>query len=246
MRLSRSGIGLSLLVHALAVCALMRAVWHTPQRSAEPVLPGEIVWLAAPSPCQPRLRTDRRQPDRATHRQTTLGSETPRSARPAFPAGEPHRAAGRDRRAVRSVPSRAAHPNTEQSFALPTSPKRAGAPPLTFSRTAHAPTRAARLRSPARSRSSERSTSPSAFAAANAGLVRRSPCSIRLPRDARGWPKSRAASTASTGSRTTATCSASRPSALRSWVCPSRPSRRPPARGGRPARTCSSRPSRRT
>lgn len=54
MRLWRSGIGLSLLVHALVLCGLLRAFWGTPKRSAAPALQAAIVWLAPePAPSAP-------------------------------------------------------------------------------------------------------------------------------------------------------------------------------------------------
>jgi hypothetical protein len=47
MRLSRPGIGWSLLLHALALCGVMQAVRHTPQY-APPPPKSAIVWLAQP------------------------------------------------------------------------------------------------------------------------------------------------------------------------------------------------------
>jgi hypothetical protein len=82
MRLSRSGIGLSLLVHALAVCALMQAVWQTPQRSADRVLQGEIVWLGAkPAPAAPEERPAPTQPGHGLADDSRIGSAPVRSRR---------------------------------------------------------------------------------------------------------------------------------------------------------------------
>jgi hypothetical protein len=50
MRQSRPGIGLSLLLHALALYGLMHAAWHAPRRAQ---LQATIVWLAAPELAAP-------------------------------------------------------------------------------------------------------------------------------------------------------------------------------------------------
>src|SRR5512144_553897 len=86
MRLWRSGIGSSLLVHALAVCGLLRAVSQTPQRPAAPVLQGEIVWLGAePAPAAP---DERPAPSEPTARSTdsSRSGDAPLAARPPRPA----------------------------------------------------------------------------------------------------------------------------------------------------------------
>jgi hypothetical protein len=86
MRLSRSGIGLSLLVHALAVCTLMQAVWRTPQRSPAPVLLGEIAWLGVePEPAAPEERPAASEPTARSADHSRSGDESGR-ARPSRPA----------------------------------------------------------------------------------------------------------------------------------------------------------------
>jgi hypothetical protein len=111
MRLSRSGIGLSLLFHALAIGGAMRVAWRTPQPSMPPVLQGTIVWLAAPPPppptAEPTATAEAAIPD-AVDRARAEGP-TPRSGR----------AARADRR---SEPAAAPAP------ALPATPPPATAP----------------------------------------------------------------------------------------------------------------------
>jgi len=96
MRLSRSGIGLSLLLHALAFWGVMQAVWHAPQRqSTAPLLQAAIVW-SLPSELAP-------QP---------APTERPATAEPAVGSEDTSRAEGPARRSERTVrPSRTPPPD---------------------------------------------------------------------------------------------------------------------------------------
>jgi len=89
MRLSRSGIGLSLLLHALAFWGVMQAVWHAPrqQHPSSPVLQGAIVWLAEPelAPAPPPKE------ERRATAEPTIGSEG--TAHPEGPARSSERPA---------------------------------------------------------------------------------------------------------------------------------------------------------
>src|SRR6185295_2279385 len=65
MRLSRSGIGLSLLFHALAFWGVTRAVWRTPQLPTPQALQATIIWLApelAPAPPSTAVRPATTEP----------------------------------------------------------------------------------------------------------------------------------------------------------------------------------------
>ena len=61
MQPSRPGIGLSFLLHALALCGVMRGVWHTP-RYSPPARQAGIVWLAPPEPAPGPQPTEDRPP----------------------------------------------------------------------------------------------------------------------------------------------------------------------------------------
>ena len=66
MRLSRPGIGWSLLLHALALCGVMQAVWHTSRYA--PLAPqSAVVWLAQPESAPAPQPTEERPAATAEH-----------------------------------------------------------------------------------------------------------------------------------------------------------------------------------
>jgi hypothetical protein len=111
MRLWRSGIGLSLLAHALAVCGLMRVVWHTPQRPVAPVLQGEIVRLGAePEPAAPEERPAPSEPTARSADDSRSGGAPGRRAR-----SQPANRTPPEAVVAPSAPSPAVSPDTTPS-----------------------------------------------------------------------------------------------------------------------------------
>jgi len=109
MRLWRSGIGLSLLIHALAICGLLRVVWQTPQRPAAPVVQGEIVWLGAqPAPAAPEERLAPPEP-------TAKSADSSRSGDAPLPERPPQNRTAPAAVLAPSVQSPAASPATTPS-----------------------------------------------------------------------------------------------------------------------------------
>ena len=210
MRLSRSGIGLSLVVHALAVCGLMRAVWQTPAaRGVTGAARRDRLASSRALADGTRRATGAAQPPQIGRRLSE--SDAPDRARRSRPANRAPPEAVIVRRPRRRPTSRP--PRHRAVLSLPNSSKRAGALPLTYSRTARAPTCAARLRSPGRSRQQRAFDESERIRRRERGLgppltVFDSPAKGRA-----ALAEEPAVVTASTGSRTTATCSASRPSA---------------------------------
>ena len=141
MRLWRSGTGLSLLVHALAILGLMRATWQTPQPPAAAVLQGEIVWLGAePAPTASEQRPAPPEPNAESAdgsrsgdapglaRRSRPGNRTPPEAVPSpstpSPATTPSGPSAPDliearRRAANDVLEEGARADSRRSFAFP-------------------------------------------------------------------------------------------------------------------------------
>jgi len=116
MRQSRSGIGLSVLLHALALFGLMRGAWHAPSHALK--RQATIVWLAAPQAAPPPTASE----NQSSPAQPTAGSEG---------ASRAERAAVRARRSAHASRS----PPAEKTTGPPAeAPNAAPAPDLVEAR----------------------------------------------------------------------------------------------------------------
>jgi hypothetical protein len=104
MRLSRSGIGLSLLLHALALWGATRVVWHTPQYSP-PAPRARIVWVAPAEPAGAPQPVE----------------ERPATADPTVGSADASRAAGSGQRSEPALPPSRIQPSTSALAPAPAS-----------------------------------------------------------------------------------------------------------------------------